>query len=77
MKAAKKQDLNAEPVSIRYVFAEPDIVERTDEKLRKETLRMLTHDEIRTELEDLFKKLPEPITVVFANQKCQSCGQVK
>lgn len=73
--ASKQASVHADPLSIRYEFAEPEILEGTNEKLRKETLRMLTPEEIRAELELLFSKLPVPVPVVFANQKCLACGQ--
>ena len=75
--ASKQSCVHAEPLSIKYEFAPPEVLEGANEKLRKETLRMLTPDEIRSELEVLFSKLPVPVPVVFANQKCLSCGQVK
>ena len=74
--ASKQNSVHADPFSIRYEFAAPEVLEGTNEKLRVDSLRMLTHDEIRSELEVLFSKLPVPVPVVFANQKCLSCGQV-
>jgi hypothetical protein len=44
--------------------------------LRKETLRMYTEEEVRLELENVFAALPPCVQVVFANQRCQACGQV-
>jgi len=73
--ASKQNSVHAEPLSIRYEFASPEILEGTNEKLRVESLRMLTPEEIRAELEVLFSKLPVPVPVVFANQRCLSCGQ--
>jgi len=73
--AAKKAYIHANPVSLGYEFVSDDVLEGTTEKLRKETLRMLTDNEIRNELEEVFSKLPECVQVVFANQQCQACGQ--
>lgn len=73
--ASKQNSVHADPFSIRYEFASPEVLEGTNEKLRVDSLRMLTTDEIRSELEVLFSKLPVPVPVVFANQKCLSCGQ--
>ena len=75
--AAKKVYVHANPLSIGYEFVSDDVLEGTTEKLRKESLRMLTDDEIRTELEEVFSKLPPCVQVVFANQRCQACGQVR
>jgi len=73
--ASKQNSVHADPLSIRYEFASPEVLEGTNEKLRVESLRMLTPDEIRSELEVLFSKLPVPVPVVFANQRCLACGQ--
>eukprot|EP00092_Neocalanus_flemingeri_P004241 GFUD01004561.1.p1 GENE.GFUD01004561.1~~GFUD01004561.1.p1 ORF type:complete len:421 (+),score=123.54 GFUD01004561.1:440-1702(+) len=73
--ASKQNSVHAEPLSIRFEFAAPEILKGTTEKLRKESLRMLTPGEIRSELEVLFSKLPVPVPAVFVNQKCISCGQ--
>jgi len=73
--AAKKANVHADPKYIGYEFARDEVLEGVSEKLRKETLRMLTIDEIRQELEVIFESLPPCIQVVFANQKCQACGQ--
>ena len=45
--AAKKCHVSANPLQIRYEFADPEVVEGTAEQLRRETLRMLTKAEIR------------------------------
>jgi hypothetical protein len=37
---------------------------------------MFTEEEIRLELEKAFAALPPCVQVVFANQRCQACGQV-
>ena len=74
--ASKQNSVHADPFSIRYEFASPEVIEGTNEKLRVDSLRMLTPDEIRLELEVLFSKLPVPVPVVFAYQRCLSCGQV-
>jgi len=73
--ASKQNSVHADPFSIRYEFASPEVIEGTNEKLRVDSLRMLTPDEIRLELEVLFSKLPVPVPVVFAYQRCLSCGQ--
>ena len=75
--ASKQNCVHAEPLSVGYGFAKPEVVEKTDESLRKDILGLLTPDEIRSQLEVLFSKLPEPVPVVFANKKCLSCGQVQ
>ena len=74
--AAKKKNVHAKPLAIRWEFATPEIIAGVSEKLRKETLKMLTKDEIREELEELFSKLPTCVQVVFATMKCLACGQV-
>ena len=43
--------------------------------MRRNTLRMLTPEEVRAELEAELSQLPPPLTVVFANKKCRACGQ--
>lgn len=55
MMAAKQCHVSANPLQIRYEFAEPEVVAGTAEQLRRETLRMLTEVEIREELEELFR----------------------
>ena len=37
---------------------------------------MFTEEEVRQELEKAFAALPPFVQVVFANQRCQACGQV-
>jgi hypothetical protein len=37
---------------------------------------MYTEEEVRLELENVFAALPPCVQVVFANQRCQACGQV-
>ncbi|XP_023329538.1 uncharacterized protein LOC111702174 isoform X2 [Eurytemora carolleeae] len=73
--AAKKLWVHAEPVCRGWELATPEIVNETTERLRKETLRCYTEEEILEELETVIKQLPPPVQVVFANQRCQSCGQ--
>ena len=74
--AAKKANVHADPKYIGYEFAQDEVLEGVSEELRRETLRMLTEDEIRQELEKIFDSLPPCVQVVFANQKCLACGQV-
>ena len=62
-------------VNVRYEFADAEVLAETGEKFRKTCLRMLTPDEIRSELEDEFSQLPPPVTVVFGNKRCRACGQ--
>ena len=73
--AAKHKYVHAAPLAIRYEFASPEVVAGTDVRLRKDVLRMLTDEEIKQELEELFLHLPPPVQVVFANQRCVACGQ--
>jgi len=73
--AAKKVYVHADPKCLGYEFATDEVLEGTSEKLRKETLRILTKDEVRTQLENTFQLLPPCVQVVFSNQKCQACGQ--
>lgn len=75
--AAKKQFVHAEPTCLSYEFVTPEILEGTSKELRTEQLRMLTDLEIRKELEKAVEDLgPDPVQVVFANQRCEDCGQV-
>ena len=67
--------LKSDNVNVRYEFASPEVVAQTEENFRRESLRMLTPDEIRSELETEFRQLPPPVTVVFANKRCRACGQ--
>jgi len=73
--AAKKSYMHADPKCLGYEFATDEVLEGASEKLRKENLRMLTKDEIRTELEEAFTGLPDCVQVVFSNQRCRACGQ--
>eukprot|EP00092_Neocalanus_flemingeri_P004094 GFUD01004406.1.p1 GENE.GFUD01004406.1~~GFUD01004406.1.p1 ORF type:complete len:421 (+),score=91.63 GFUD01004406.1:429-1691(+) len=73
--AANKVYVHAEPKCLGYEFVTDEVLEGTSEKLRKESLRALTKDEIRIELEKIFNDLPPLVQVVFSNQKCQACGQ--
>ena len=75
--AAKKANVHADPLCIGYEFVGDEVLDGVSENLRKETLRMLTKEEIRMELENAFASLPACVQVVFANQKCQACGQVR
>ena len=45
--------------------------------MRVNKLRMLTNEEIRMEIEEEMEKVGDPVQVVFANQKCLDCGQVR
>ena len=56
-------------------MASSEVLAETGETFRKRSLRMLTPDEIRSELEAEFSQLPSPVTVVFANKRCRACGQ--
>ena len=76
MMAAKKKNVHAKPLATRWEFASPEILAGVPTQLRKETLKMLTNEEIREELEELFTKLPPTVQVVFATKKCLACGQV-
>ena len=64
------------PRCVSYEFATKEVIEGTSTELRVKTLRMLTEEEIRMELEGEIATLGEPVQVVFANQRCQDCGQV-
>ena len=74
--AAKNAYTLADPKCIGYEFASDEVLEGASEKLRIESLRMLTKSEIRVELEKMFDELPPCVQVVFSNQRCQACGQV-
>ena len=74
--AAKKKNVHAKPLASRWEFPSPEILAGVPAQLRKDTLRMLTNEEIREELQELFKKLPPTVQVVFATKKCLACGQV-
>ena len=76
MMAAKKKNIHAKPLACRWEFASPEIISGVPAQLRKDTLRMLTPDEVREEIEEVFKKLPPCVQVVFASKKCLACGQV-
>jgi len=75
VQAAKRAFTPAEPRTIRYLMANSEVLAETGESFRKRSLRMLTPDEIRSELEAEFSQLPSPVTVVFANKRCRACGQ--
>jgi len=75
MMAAKKKNIHAKPLACRWEFASPEIISGVPAQLRKDTLRMLTPDEVREEIEEVFKKLPPCVQVVFASKKCLACGQ--
>ena len=74
--AAKKTFVHADPKCLGHEFVTDEILQGVSEKIRKESLRMLTKDEIRIELEISFANLPPCVQVVFFNQKCIACGQV-
>jgi len=74
--AARTQNIYCNLPAIRYSFATPEIVAGATTLLRKDSLRMLTKDEVREELEEVLGKLPPPVRVVFSNQRCCACGQV-
>ena len=75
--AAKNAFTLADPMCLGYEFASDEVLEGASEKLRKDSLRMLTKEEIRIELERMFDDLPSCVQVVFSNQRCQACGQVR
>ena len=75
--AAKNAYVLADPKCLGYEFASEEVLEGATEKLRKESLRALTREEIRIELEKTFAELPPCVQVVFSNQRCQACGQVR
>ena len=50
--AAKKMNVHAKPLATRWEFASPEILAGVPTQLRKETLEMLTNEEIREELEE-------------------------
>jgi len=74
--AARTQNIYCNLPAIRYSLATPEIVAGATTLLRKDSLRMLTKDEVRGELEEVLGKLPSPVRVVFSNQRCLACGQV-
>ena len=74
--AAKKANVHADPTCIGYEFACDEVLDEVNETLRVETLRMLTRSEVLHKLETTFQRFPPDVKVVFANQRCQSCGQV-
>ena len=74
--AAKKTFVHADPKCLGHEFVTDEILQGVSEKIRKESLRMLTKDEIRIELEKTFANLPPCVQVIFSNQKCIACGQV-
>jgi len=73
--AAKNAYVLADPKCLGYEFASEEVLEGATEKLRKESLRALTREEIRIELEKTFTDLPPCVQVVFSNQRCRACGQ--
>ena len=76
--AAKKTYVHAEPKTLAYEFCTPDVLAGTSKELRTNSLKMLTDDEIREQLETEIEKLgKDPVQVVFANQRCEDCGQVR
>lgn len=73
--AAKKVNVHAEPRTLGYQFATAKVLAGASEEFRREELRSLTDPEIREKLEVELGSLPESIQVVFANKRCQACGQ--
>ena len=71
----KLSPFQSDSENARYEFADQEVLAETGEKFRKTSLRMLTPEEIRCELEEEFSQLPPPVTVVFANKRCRACGQ--
>ena len=74
--AAKNAYVLADPKCLGYEFASAEVLEGASEQLRKESLRMLTTEEIRIQIEKTFDDLPPCVQVVFSNQRCRACGQV-
>lgn len=75
--AAKKCFVHAEPKMLAYeVCTDEDVLSGTTAELRRNKLKLWTKEEIRDELEQVLKTIPEPVPVVFANQRCLDCGQV-
>ena len=74
--AAKKANVHAEPRTVGYQFATAKVLAGASEEFRREELRSLTDPEIRDKLEAELSSLPPSIQVVFANKRCQACGQV-
>ena len=52
----------------RYGLADEEDLSEMSEQYRRERRRLLTEDEIRSELEEKLNKLPPPVTVVLRNQ---------
>ena len=52
----------------RYGLADEEDLSEMSEQYRRERRRLLTEDEIRSELEEKLNKLPSPVTVVLRNQ---------
>ena len=75
--AAKKVNVHAEPRTVGYQFATAKVLAGASEEFRREELRSLTDPEIRDKLEAELASLPSSIQVVFANKRCQACGQVR
>ena len=75
--AAKKVNVHAEPRTVGYQFATAKVLAGASEEFRREELRSLTDPEIREKLEAELDSLPSSIQVVFANKRCQACGQVR
>ena len=75
--AAKKMFGRADPKILSYEFCSPEVLEQTPKDLRINKLRMLTDEEIRSEIENTLEEIGDPIQVVFANQRCEDCGQVQ
>jgi len=73
--AAKKANVHAEPRTVGYQFATAKVLAGASEEFRREELRSLTDPEIREKLEAELSSLPPSIQVVFANKRCQACGQ--
>ena len=56
--AAKKANVHADPLCIAYEFVCDEVLEGVSDTLRRETLRMITKEEILQELEKLCARLP-------------------
>ena len=60
---AKLHNFHAVSKAIRYEFVYPEVLAGTAPALRKNSLHMLTPDEVHT------------VKVIFSKQKCLACGQ--
>jgi len=73
--AARDIWVHADPILKGWELATQEVIENTKPEFRKKTLRIFTEEEVRGELEAAVASLPPPVQVVFANQRCEACGQ--